>query len=338
MGTCTVRSLCSPRQIWWLFRNDNCGLRMHRHNKVAVLLVATLAFASLAAAQHTGKPDKGRERGKSLSSQKTGRLATTWAPPDIDDLVPPVDPSLACPVSKVLKAAGDRAQELVSTLPKFTATERMEHYEADTQGNWGKPHLAQFDYLVEMEHVREGMLVMDEIRDRTRSLEKFPAHIATLGLPAVAMVFHPFFVNEYDMKCEGMGKLDRYQAWQVRFQQRPDKLARLRAYRIRNLSYPIKLKGRAWIDANTFQVVRIETDLVEPVPQIALRREHLTVDYRPVKFHKQNEELWLPQTAEVFMDFRGHHYRRRHTFTDFMLFAVDVLQTVQQPTEPPPQP
>lgn len=62
------------------------------------------------------------------------------------------------------------------------------------------------------------------------------------------------------------------------------------------------------------------------MPQIPLVKEHLSVDYRPVHFKKENEDLWLQQSAEVFMDFRGHRYRRKHTFSDFLLFSVDVDQ------------
>lgn len=81
-----------------------------------------------------------------------------------------------------------------------------------------------------MQQVGPGMLVMEEARDGRKSLERFPARLATLGLPAVAMVFHPFYVGEYSMKCEGLGNWAGHAAWQVRFQQRPDKFPRLRGY------------------------------------------------------------------------------------------------------------
>ena len=255
-----------------------------------------------------------------------------WLPPDVDAAVPTVDTSNPCPMEAVLKGAGQRELELVNTLPQFTATERMEHYEAGLTGDWGKPKVVSFNYLVEMQQVRAGMLVMEETRDGRKSLDKFPAHLATLGLPAVAMVFHPFYVGDYTMKCEGMGGWDGHSAWQIHFQQRKDKYPRLRGYRIKDMSYALKLKGRAWIDSDTFQVLHIETDLMEPIPQIPLLREHLSVDYRPVHFKKENSDLWLQQSAEVFMDYRGHHYRRKHTFSDFLLFSVDVDQKDTTPT------
>ncbi len=255
-----------------------------------------------------------------------------WAPADIDSAVPPVDASATCALDKIVAAAGAKAEELISVLPQFTATEHMEHFEADAAGNWSKPKVVDFNYLVEMKKVRDRSLFMDELRDGHQSLDKFPAHIATLGLPAVAMVFHPFYVDGYAMKCEGLGTWDGRRAWQIRFQQRPDKFPRLRGYRVKDNTYGLRLKGRAWVDAETDEVLHIDTDLMEPVPQIQLLREHLSVDYRPVHFQKENEDLWLQQSAEVYMDFKGHRYHRKHTFTNFLLFSVDVNQTVTNPS------
>jgi hypothetical protein len=314
------------------------GIRLLTRKKVANALVAVLAFTCLAAAQSAVPGNAARKHLKSVKLPKAAELAHNWAPPDIDETVPPTAPSWECPLARVLKSAGERAEELVSSLPRFAATERMEHYQADSSGNWGRPQIRTFEYLVEMEKVPNGVLVMDETRDGSHALHRFPAHIATLGLPAVAMVFHPSFAGGYDFKCEGLGNIDGYHAWQVHFQGRPDKLSRLRAYRVRGLTFLIKLKGRAWIDSDTFQILRIETDLLEPVPQIELQREHLTVDYRPVTFRTKNEELWLQKSAELFMDFHGRHYWRRHEFTNFMLFSVDIGETVKLPTEPLPQP
>ena len=308
------------------------GTQLYLLKNIATVLVANLAFACFAAAQLNLAGGPSLEHSKSAPKPRVSELAHDWAPPDVDDKVPPTDASLECPLARVLKSAGERAEELVYSLPKFAATEHMEHYQADKAGRWGRPHIVKFNYLVEMDKARNGMLVMNETRDGGHALYKFPAHLATLGLPAIAMVFHPYFGGEYDFQCEGMGKVDGFQAWQIHFQQRPDKFPRLRAYRVGRMSFPLKLKGRAWIDAETFQIVRIETDLVEPIPQIDLKREHLTVDYRPVTFRKKNEELWLQKSAEVFMDFRGHRYRRLHEFTNFLLFSVDVGESVKLPT------
>jgi hypothetical protein len=96
-------------------------------------------------------------------------------------------------------------------------------------------------------------------------------------------------------------------------------------------SYPVALKGRAWILADSFQVARLETDLITPVPEIKLFADHTAIEYGPVRFQKRNVEMWLPQSAEVFYDWRGKRIHRRHSFSNYLLFAVDEKQRISDP-------
>ena len=45
----------------------------------------------------------------------------------------------------------------------------------------------------------------------------------------------------------------------------------------------------------TFQIVRIESELVSPCRKLQILNEHQTVEYGPVLFQKTNTELWLPK-------------------------------------------
>lgn len=93
------------------------------------------------------------------------------------------------------------------------------------------------------------------------------------------------------------------------------------------------LKGRAWIDAATYQVLRLETDLVRPVKEIELANERLSIEYGEVQFHSHDLQLWLPKTAELYWERHRHRYYRRHDFSDFKVFAVDTNQKLQDPKE-----
>jgi hypothetical protein len=93
----------------------------------------------------------------------------------------------------------------------------------------------------------------------------------------------------------------------------------------------VALKGRAWISADTYQIVRLESDLISPVPQIRLLADHTAVEYGPVKFSKGNVSMWLPQSAEVYYDWRGKRIHRRHSFSNYMLFGVEDKQKISAP-------
>jgi hypothetical protein len=91
------------------------------------------------------------------------------------------------------------------------------------------------------------------------------------------------------------------------------------------------LKGRAWIAADSFQIVRLETDLVAPLPQIRLVADHASVEYGPVNFRARNVDMWLPQHAEFYYDWLGHRGHRVHRFQNYMLFSVTDKERIFSP-------
>src|SRR6266850_1983054 len=94
--------------------------------------------------------------------------------------------------------------------------------------------------------------------------------------------------------------------------------------------YSVPLKGRAWISADNFQIVRLETDLVASLPQIRLEADHAAIEYGPVHFQSRNLDMWLPQIAEVFYDWRGRRTHRRHSFKNYLLFSVDDKERISE--------
>jgi hypothetical protein len=254
-----------------------------------------------------------------------------WLPPDIDRVVPPVGAGVACSLPAVLQGAGKRIQELVQNVDRFTATEVLSHQEVDRAGKPGRPTVVKFDYLVSMTESHDGYMNVEELRDRSRSLDRFPAHIATTGTPSLVLIFHPHYIGDFKTNCEGLGDWHGQPAWQVRFEQRADRLNRSCTFVVDGRAYDARLRGRAWILANSFQVARLETDLMEPIPKIRLRTDHEAIEYSPVSFSGNKFSLWLPSNVELFMDFRGHRFYRKHAFTNFMLFSVDTQSQISQP-------
>jgi hypothetical protein len=172
-----------------------------------------------------------------------------------------------------------------------------------------------------------------EYRKGVRSLSEYPGGVQTTGLSALALIFHFNNAGNFTMSCEGLGQWNGRPAWQVHFRQRADKPNTIRAYRFgeNGPSYSVALRGRAWIAADSYQVVRMETDLVAPIPQIRLVSDHTLVDYGPVHFKRGNVEMWLPQSAELYSDWRGKRMHRRLSYSNYLLFSVDEKQKISEP-------
>ena len=135
----------------------------------------------------------------------------------------------------------------------------------------------------------------------------------------------------FEMSCEGLGDWQGQAAWLVRFRQRSDRPNRMHSYKVGGQVHSVDLKGRAWITADKFQIIRIVAEMITPIPEIQLLSEQQIVEYGPVPFTKKNTTLWLPKSAEIYFDFRKHRYYRRHSFDHYMLYSVDADEKRKEP-------
>jgi hypothetical protein len=242
-----------------------------------------------------------------------------------------LDATVACPTDQVLQIAGDQVQQFIRSLEEFTALETVEHYNIDKSGNRKERDVRKFPYVVIVTHDPMGWFGLEEFRNGSTDKDQFPAHIATTGLPAVVLVFHPEYAVDFEFSCEGLVRYRDHEFWQMHFAQRKDRPVRIESYVVNGASYSVYLQGRAWIEPGKGQVVRLESELEKPVPEIQLWQQNQKIDYIGVRFTSINQEVWLPHTAEVYVERHGRRFYRRHSFEDFRLFNVDTAQNVKSP-------
>jgi len=259
----------------------------------------------------------------------------SWQPPGIDDLQLSFAPGVACPTEKVIDESGKRVQELVDSVTRFAAVEDLFHQALDEYGNPVRTETRKFNYVASISEPQPGFLSVDEFRADKLALTGYPDNIASTGFAALALVFHPHMRNSFDMQCEGLGDWRGEATWLVHFRQRADQPNHMQSYKVGNKYYPVSLKGRAWITAEKFQIVRIEAEMIGPMPEIQLLSEHQVVEYGPIPFGKKNLTLWLPKSAEIYFDFRRHRYYRRHSFDHYMLFSADSDEKRKEPVSKP---
>jgi tetratricopeptide (TPR) repeat protein len=256
---------------------------------------------------------------------------TSWQPPGIDEVKPSIALGVACPFAHVMEQSAKRVQELVENLERFSAVEDLLHQTLDNYGIPIRTVTRKYNYVASFSEPEPGILNVDEDRDEKLTKGGYPDRIATNGFATLALVFHPHMSETFAMACEGLSDWRGHATWLVYFRQRDDRPNHMHAYKVGNQMYPIGLKGRAWITADTFQIVRIESEIVHPAPDIQLLSEHQIVEYAPVPFPKKQTTMWLPRTAQIYFNLRKHHYYRRHSFDHFMLFSVDTDEKRKEP-------
>lgn len=257
----------------------------------------------------------------------------SWAPPDIDSKEYPVAPAVSCDTNVILFQAMDRLKSQLGNLEKFGATEHIEHQEINKNGVPGTPKFHDFYYLVFVVPDKDSVFV-EENRDGGFSVTDFPTPLATTGLNSLGInVLLPANRDGFNYQCEGLANLRGDAAWQLRFEEKKEAKLELRRWNRNGKLYGIPLKGRLWISSTSYDLLRIETDLREPIAELELSRDHLEVDYGPVNFLNGKSQLWLPWNAEMYMELRGRRYHHKHLLSNYLLFGVDTSNKIGKPKD-----
>ena len=261
-----------------------------------------------------------------------------WAPPDVDAAPPAVSTEMSCKESDVIEQAGLAAKRQFLNFERFVATEHIEHEDVAPNGEPEHLRTRDFNYMVFVEQdKKDKQLYLDEKRDGGTGVDSFPTSLATVGLIGLGVdIFQPGFAKALDFKCEGLGQWRGKAAWVIHFVQKADQKSFLRLWQTKIRTVEVPLKGRVWIATNSFDVMHVETDLRDPMKELELIRDHISIDYGPVQFKKAQTELWLPGTAEICLDLHGPPYPHRHTLSNYAIFDVATENKISAPKNVPP--
>ena len=126
-------------------------------------------------------------------------LPSNWLPPDIDATIPPVEPDSACQVNEIVQRSGERIEELVHNVDRYTATESLVHEFVNKWGGVAYSEDRKFDYVASIEEVRPGVLNVDEYRRSRHCENEYPGGVQTTGLALLALIFHPHLAENFEM-------------------------------------------------------------------------------------------------------------------------------------------
>jgi len=291
-------------------------------------------YKTVSASRETAAPASVLPAAILTSSPDAGLSIPTWHPAGVDEEKLTLAAGAVCPAQRVIQGAGRSAERLVDDVSRFEATELMTDEELNVLGQPEQRTTLKFDYMATISKGEGGGLAVDEDRVSFSDRSSFPDHIVTRGLAALALVFDPVLRVNYDMTCEGLGAWKGKATWLVYFRQRPDRPDTFMRYAFTNADYAVALKGRAWILADNYQIVHLEADLLNPLRQIQLLRQHQSVDYAPVAFKSKKTVLWLPKSADLYFNFRRRLYYRHESFEKYKLFSVGASEKISQPKIP----
>lgn len=243
---------------------------------------------------------------------------------------PPPSPFGACALDDVLPHVSANARQFVDNVNRITATEMLKLERRRRNGKLEEAADIKVIYVADIQLLDSRYFSVDEYRSGYHNLTGF---MKAVGSTTLVLVFHPIHLDQFDITCQGLDIWQGVPAYVLHFQQRLDRPNSMSDFSTPRGTYRINLKGTAWVDAATFQVVHLETDLLNPIPELFLDFEHQSLDYGPVVFAARNVSLWLPQSVDITVHLSGKQFNARHSYSNYQLFVVDTDQKIAKPKD-----
>lgn len=177
----------------------------------------------------------------------------------------------------------------------------------------------RYDYFILAEHQPDGSVLFNESR---KSLEKSSTTVTPRGTGFASswFLFLPFNLVESHFRLLGTQKVGHLQTYVVAFAQDPSAVKVPGFIEMPSGRVPLLYHGIAWIDQQTFRIVRLRSDLLAPQHQVRLSEVSSTVDFAEARIPNLEAPLWLPKSVEILWDIDGQRSGELHRYSNYGLF------------------
>lgn len=155
----------------------------------------------------------------------------------------------------------------------------------------------------------------------------------TSGFASASLLFHPNYQAEATFKYLGRQKIDGHDTFVVAFAQRPEKARLYGLFKMGETSMPTFSQGLAWVDSASYEIIRLRTDLLKPLPEVRLDKETTEINFGENHFKSLTEGFWLPREVKVSVDWNGKNLQNKHEYSDFKLFNVGATEKIGNPKQ-----
>jgi hypothetical protein len=255
-------------------------------------------------------------------------------PPDLVGLEPATDQRQ---LDSILSAVGKTVAEFFANFPNTSSLEQIHQEKFGRKQKVDATLDQKFRYLCFTPAQAWG-LGFDEYRADLSGNRALPqglqdGFMLTSGFASASLVFHPTYQSQADFRYLGRQKINRRDAYVIAFAQQPAKARLNGAFKSGQIVMTTFSQGLAWIDSQSYQITRLRTDLLKPLPEVNLERETTEIALSEVHFKGIAEGFYVPQQVTVTVDWNGKHLRNEHRYSEFKLFNVETTEKIRKPKE-----
>jgi hypothetical protein len=228
----------------------------------------------------------------------------------------------------ILEQTGARVADFFRNMVDVVAREEVSQEVLGPAGVVVASQKTKYDYLI-LANGQETPPAYDEYRtdaqgQQTEQGGVEQGYAITIGFALKCVYFLPALRSHSRFRYLGEQVIGGRDSYVVAFAQRPQDATYWGTVRSPWGSVRILDQGIAWIDKNTFQILRVRTDLLAAHREIGLAEQTTEVTFGEVRLADLAHPLWLPCEARVYALFQGQAFRNEHWYTDYERFRVSV--------------
>jgi len=234
----------------------------------------------------------------------------------------------------ILAGVAKKIGEVLPRLPDLVSREEVIRF----QGSWdstapgglaaAQPSSRDFKYLLQFQHGPGGETSISESRidSKGRPVNGAETYTALRGFGfAYQWLFFSAAVQpEFRFRYLGEQAKGGRKAFVVAFAQDPRKVSEPAYFQAGGRTEPFYFQGVLWIDRESFDILRLRTDLLAPLAELHLRRLTTELTFRSVPIHGFGAVFWLPSEVEISSDQGAGLTEESHRYSDYHLFHAEA--------------
>ena len=247
---------------------------------------------------------------------------------DIPDLAQlrPADDQDSLPM--ILSNVGRRVEAFARSATAVSAHEEVTQQILKADGKVFRKRESAFNYII-LSHREAGDEYFEEYRTDLKGQRTYQAgledgYMITSTFAATCLSFDIDNQGDSTFRYLGMDTVDSADAYVVAFAQDPTLARMATTIAEGNVVRKAYVQGIAWIGKENFQILRLRTDPLAPIPEIGLMNQTTDVRFGEVHPEGTNTPLWLPQLVTVSVIRRGERVRNLHRYSDYRMFRVAI--------------
>jgi VWFA-related protein len=228
----------------------------------------------------------------------------------------------------ILQKMGRSVDEFVREIGDLIAHEDVIQEKLNAKGGIQAKERVQDNYLILHHGYEWGASAeyrMDEKGNRLGPIGLEKGYLATSGYALSCISFSTFAQSQSRFRYLGQEMIGLRGTYVLGFAQKPGEATFLVTMRgTGGADVDMLTQGILWVDKNSFQIIRMRSDLLAPNKEIQL--DQLTTDetFGEVQLQDVANPVWLPRDVEVYIEIHKRKFRNEHHYKDYRRYRVSV--------------